>query len=45
MFGDSIVFNLKIPGESKTGHTFYNEDAKESFSAPVELVWCLASAG
>ena len=28
MFGDSIVFNLKIPGEPETGHTFYNEIAK-----------------
>ena len=29
MFGDSIVFNLKIPGEPKTGQVFYNEITKE----------------
>src|SRR6266404_3071918 len=43
MFGDSIVFNLKIPGEPETGHTFYNEMAKEDqipFAFPaIQQYW------
>ena len=43
MFGDSILFNLNIPGEPKTGRTFYNEIANEDqipFAFPaIQQYW------
>jgi len=44
MFGDSIIFNLKIPGEPKTGHTFCNGIANEDqipFAFPANQQYCI----